>query len=87
MKAFACKACSGIASTGATSNDKDLSLLLRVRCRKSVEEDTVTVSRPLVDEKSACSDELGSFNLPLKYVSVSWFCFISDRTKSRQITA
>jgi len=31
MKAFACEACSSIASARATANDKDLRVLLKVR--------------------------------------------------------
>jgi hypothetical protein len=58
-------------------------VLLRVRGRKSDEEDTVTVGRPLGGEESAYSDEPGSFNLPLKYVSASWF-YASSLTEPNQ---
>jgi hypothetical protein len=52
VKAFTCKTCSGIASAGATSNDKNLSALLRVlRRRKRDEEEKI--GRPLEGEESA----------------------------------
>jgi hypothetical protein len=38
-KAFACKTRSGIASAGATSDDKDLGVLLRVRGGKGDREE------------------------------------------------
>jgi hypothetical protein len=52
VKAFTCKTCSGIASAGATSNDENLSMLLRVlRRRKRDKEERV--GRPLGGKEGA----------------------------------
>ena len=52
VKAFTSKTCSGIASAGATSNDKNLSVLLRVLKRRKRDKEE-RISRPLEGEEIA----------------------------------
>ena len=52
VQTFTCKTCSGIASAWATSNDKNLSVLLRVLRRRKGDKKEI-IGRPLEGEESA----------------------------------